>query len=110
MGNHCRLPGAPLKDTVMTDFPTIAHMLRTAYNAEDGLSEDASIRLYQRASTADENRAKLEAELREAFSRNDVSWRQMLCNDDFEVADVETEEEAWAHARRILWEPIFGND
>jgi uncharacterized protein YdaU (DUF1376 family) len=94
----------------MTDFPTITHMLRTAYNAEDGLSEEASIRLYQRASAAGENRAKLEAELREAFSRNDVSWRQMLCNDEYEVADVEAEDEARAHARRILWQPIFGND
>lgn len=94
----------------MTDFPTITHMLRTAYNAEDGLSEDASIRLYQRAYAAGDNRAKLVAELREAFSRSDVSWRQMLCNDDFEVVDLETEEEAREHACRILWEPIFGSD
>ncbi|WP_111882808.1 hypothetical protein [Acidovorax anthurii] len=85
-------------------------MLRTAYNAEDGLSEDAAIRLYQRASAAGDNRAKLEAELRSAFSRDDVSWRQMLCNDDFEVADIETEDEARKHARRILWEPIFGKN
>ncbi|MDT0140812.1 hypothetical protein [Acidovorax sp. PRC11] len=85
-------------------------MLRTAYNAEDGLSEDASIRLYQRASGAGDNRTKLEVELREAFSRNDVSWRQLLCNDDFEVADIETEDEAREHARKILWEPIFGKN
>lgn len=92
----------------MKDFPNIAHMLRTAYNAEDGLSEDASIRLYQRAAAGGDKRAQLEAELRAAFSRTDVSWRELLCNDDYEVADVETEEEARAHARRILWEPLFG--
>jgi len=94
----------------MVNFPTIVYMLRTAYNAEDGLSEDASIRLYQRASGAGDNRTKLEVELREAFSRNDVSWRQLLCNDDFEVADIETEDEAREHARKILWEPIFGKN
>lgn len=92
----------------MTEFPTIAHMLRTAYNAQDGLSEDVSIRLYQRIATCSENRAKLEAELRAAFSRDGLSWRQMLCNDEYEVVDLETEDEARSHALRILWEPIFG--
>ncbi|HEY4079575.1 MAG TPA: hypothetical protein VGM81_02670 [Burkholderiaceae bacterium] len=92
----------------MKDFPTISNMLRTVYNAEDGLSEDASIRLYQRASATGDNRAKLEAELRSAFSRDDVSWRQMLCNDDYEVADIETEDEARTYAHRLLWEPFFG--
>ena len=92
----------------MTEFPTITHMLRTAYNGEDGLSEDASIRLYQRAAAFGDNRIKLEAELRTAFSRDGLSWRHLLCNDEYEVADLETEDEAREHARRLLWEPLFG--
>jgi hypothetical protein len=92
----------------MSQFPMIVHMLRTVYNAEDGLSQDASIRLYQRAAIDGDNRAKLEAELRAAFSQEGVSWRQMLCNDDYEVIDIETEECAREHALRILWEPLFG--
>lgn len=92
----------------MTEFPTIIQMLRTAYNAEDGLGEDASMRLYQRAAASGNNRAKLEAELLAAFSREDLSWRNMLCNDDYEVVDVETEEDARDHARKVLWEPLFG--
>lgn len=92
----------------MTEFPTIAHMLRTAYNAEDGLGEDASIRLYQRAAAFGDNRRKLEAELQAAFAQESLSWRHMLCNDAYEVVDLETEEEAREHARRILWEPLFG--
>lgn len=92
----------------MTEFPTITHMLRTAYNVEDGLSEEASIRLYQRAAAFRDNRVKLEAELRAAFTRNELSWRHLLCNNEYEVADLETEEEARDHARRLLWEPLFG--
>jgi hypothetical protein len=94
----------------MNDYPTIARILRTVFNGEDGLSEEASIRLYQRFSTDGDNRDRLEAELRAAFARDDVSWRQMLCNPDYEVVDLETEEEARKHARRILWEPLFGKD
>ena len=85
-------------------------MLRIAYNAEDGLSQDVSIRLYQRAAGTGDNRAKLECELREAFSQSDLSWRQMLCNDEFEVVDLEDEQGAREYARKILWEPIFGKD
>lgn len=92
----------------MTEFPTIIHMLRTAYNAEDGLSEDASLRLYQRAAAFGDNRTILEAELRDAFSRQGLSWRRMLCNDEYEVIDLEAEDEAREHALRILWEPLFG--
>lgn len=99
-----------MTDIVMTKFPSIVHMLRIAYNAEDGLSQDVSIRLYQRAAGTGDNRAKLECELREAFSQSDLSWRQMLCNDEFEVVDLEDEQGAREYARRILWEPIFGND
>lgn len=54
----------------MAEFSTIARMLRTAYSAEDGLGEDASVRLYWRAAASGANRAKLEAELREAFARD----------------------------------------
>jgi hypothetical protein len=94
----------------VTEFPTIVHMLRTAYNAEDGLGEDVAIRLYQRAAAAGNNRANLQTELQTALSRNDVSWRQLLCNDEYEVVDLGSEEEARQYARRILWEPLFGTN
>ena len=94
----------------MIEFPTIVHMLRTVYNAEDGLSDDVSLRLYQRAAAAGDNRAKLRSELQVALARDDVSWRQLLCNDDYEVLLFEDEGAARAHARRILWDPLFGRD
>ena len=82
-------------------------MLRTAYNAEDGLNEDVSIRLYQRAAISGGDFEKLEAELRVAFSCGDFPWQKMLCNDEYEVIDCETEDEACKNARRLLWEPLF---
>lgn len=91
----------------MNEFPTIIHMLRTVYNAEDGLSYDVSVRLYQRAATVEDNKGKLHAELLEAFSKDDLSWRQILCNEEYEVADIETESEAREYARKLLWDPLF---
>lgn len=35
--------------SAMAEFPAIVYMVRTAYNAEDGLEEEISVRLYQRA-------------------------------------------------------------
>jgi len=82
-------------------------MLRTIFNAKDGLSEEVSIRLYQRAVAQSGTRDKLKAELKAAFSNPETSWRHLLCNDDYEVLDFETEAEAREHALRILWEPII---
>lgn len=83
-------------------------MLCTVHNAEDGLSEHVSIRPYQRLSATSDTRMQLEAELRSAFASDGFSWRHMLCNDDFEVADLETEDEAREYAYKILWKPFFG--
>lgn len=92
----------------MNTFPNIKHMLRSVFNAEDGLSEDAAIRIYKRAATTSGNLDALKKELQLAFSDLDVSWQKMLFNDEFEVLDAATENEAREHAKRMLWDPIFG--
>jgi hypothetical protein len=33
---------------------------------------------------------------------------ELLRSDEYEVLDFEREEDARDHARRILWEPLFG--
>ncbi|WP_165670209.1 hypothetical protein [Metapseudomonas otitidis] len=45
-------------------------------------------------------------ELSEAFGDGSISWRAMLNNDEYEVLDFETEEEARAYVKRILWDPL----
>jgi hypothetical protein len=105
-----QIDGTPRRVSSMNEFPTIVHMLRTIYNAADGLSEEVSMRLYQRAASAGDNRKKLQVEMQVACSRPDFSWRHLLFNDDYEVADFETEAEAHEYARKILWEPLFGKE
>ena len=91
----------------MPDFPLIRLMLRTTFNAEDGLDEALSVSLYQANTRSAEIRSRLLPELERAFSDTRVSWRELLCNEDYEVVDVETEDEARAQARRWLWDPLF---
>ena len=83
-------------------------MLQTCFNAEDGLSEEQSIRLYLRAVADGHHRETLEAELKAAFLEPETSWRRLLCNDDYEVVDLKSEDDAREHAHRILWAPLLG--
>lgn len=92
---------------MMSDFPQIHRVLKTFFNAEDGLSEDAAIRMYQRATALSANRDAMESELSRAFKDGYVSWKKLLLNDDYEVFDASSEDEAREYARRILWAPIF---
>jgi hypothetical protein len=87
----------------MKNYPNITHMLKTVFNAEDGLSEDVATRIYRRTATSSGNLAALKGELELAFSDHALSWKEMLLNDDYEVFDAETEDDAREHARRILW-------
>lgn len=92
---------------MMSDFPQIHRVLKTFFNADDGLSEDAAIRMYQRAMASSANREALEDELSQAFKDGHVSWKKLLLNDDYEVFDAASEDEAREYAHKILWIPIF---
>ncbi|MFT3727115.1 MAG: hypothetical protein QM759_04760 [Terricaulis sp.] len=91
----------------MENFPNIAHMLRAIYNSEDGLSLDVSKRLYRRAALSSERFGALESELKSAFEQPDFSWKEMLCNQEFEIYDAVNEEDAKKFAFEILWRPLF---
>lgn len=85
-------------------------MLRTVFNAEDGLSEGQSIRLYLRLAAQAGTLDTLKAELKTAFSHPETRWRHLLSNEDYEVIDVDSEAEAREHVHRILWVPLFGTN
>ena len=90
----------------MTSFPVLAYMLKTVFSVETGLSEDAAIRMYVRSAKNSNEVDLLKNELQAAFSDPAVSWRELLLNDEYEVYDASSEEEAIAFAKRVLWEPL----
>ncbi|MDP2870554.1 hypothetical protein [Methyloversatilis sp.] len=92
----------------MIEIDSVLHMLKTIFNVDSGLSEAAAINIYRRSA---QSSGKLEALLEElgyALSDPSVSWKALLANSDYEVFDAETEEQAKAYARRVLWEPLQG--
>jgi|JPYU01.1.fsa_nt_gi hypothetical protein len=92
----------------MNRFENVVHMLRTVFNVDSGLSEDAAIKIYRRAAQSSGKLESLREELRQGFGDPEVSWRRLLSNEDYEVFDAETEDEARSYALRVLWEPLQG--
>lgn len=112
MGDNHRLPSPtlnPMKN-IAEKYPNIIHILKTLFNSEDGLSEDASIRIYLRTIESSGKSEEIKSELTAAFSDECVCWKNVLINDQYEVFDAESEKDARDYARRILWNPVFGKD
>jgi hypothetical protein len=102
--------GPPLTSNVrrqvMVQLARISHVLKTVYNAEDGLPLDASKRLYVRLVRNSSAFIGLQAEIEQAISDPNVSWRSLLCNAEYEVYDAETEDEARHFAQQLLLAPL----
>ncbi len=110
MGDDNRLPNTTSNSmkNLLETYPNIIHYLKTLFNSEDGLSEDSSIRIYLRTVKSSGKFEEIKNELKSAFSDERISWKKILLNDLYEVFDAESEEDARAYAKRILWDPIFG--
>lgn len=87
-------------------YPEIVKALRTCFNVENGLSIDVATRLYVRMAQTDGRVEILKKELRQAFSDSELSWRRLLCNEEYEVYDALSEDEAIEYAKKILLYPI----
>lgn len=90
----------------MNTFENVVHMLKTVFNVDSGLSEDAAIRIYRRTAQSSGKLERLKEELDQGLNDPGVSWKTLLLNDDYEVFDAETEDDARAYASRVLWEPL----
>lgn len=87
-------------------YDNIRYVLKTIFSADFGFQEDVAINIYLRELGASEKLGEIKAELAAAFEHKDVSWRDMLLNDEYEVQDFETEEESKAYIKRVLWDPL----
>lgn len=87
-------------------YENIRHMLRTIFVTDFSLPEDAAISIYVSGLKVSGKGETMKHELSEAFGDGSISWRAMLNNDEYEVLDFETEEEARAYVKRVLWDPL----
>lgn len=87
-------------------YENIRHMLRTIFVTDFSLPEDAAINIYVSGLKVSGKEEVMKHELSETFGDGTISWWAMLNNDEYEVLDFETEEEARAYVKRILWDPL----
>ncbi|MET1257445.1 hypothetical protein [Aliikangiella maris] len=88
-------------------YTNIVHMLKTVFVADFSFPEDMAISLYTESLKNSDKLNEMKSELEEAFCDESLSWKKMLLNDEYEVMDFDTEEEAKAYAKRVLWDPIM---
>ena len=91
----------------MERYPEIRRILSIAFSIETGLSDDAASAMLLRALQSPEWRRRIATELTDAFSSSRTNWSELLFNDDYEVLEADTEDEARAHAVELLWKPVF---
>ncbi len=91
----------------MSTHQRIRKILGAAFSADVGLSNAAQREILLRALDNHDWRVAFQNELLEAFSSAETSWIELLSNDEYEVIDSESEDEARTIAASMLWEPTF---
>lgn len=81
-------------------------MLTTIFSADFGFPEEMAISLYKEGLQSSGKLEEMREELIEAFKDESISWKDMLFNEEYEVLDVETDEEAKEYIKKMLWDPI----
>jgi hypothetical protein len=87
-------------------YENIRHMLRTVFVADFSLPEIMAINIYIESLRSSGKTEEIKRELAEAFEDESVCWRRMLANDEYEVLEFETDEEAKAYVKRALWDSL----
>jgi hypothetical protein len=83
----------------MNDYSHVRNILACVFSVQTGLDDVAAQSAYQRA--LDFNPA-LKAEVQKALADADVSWKELLFNDEYEVYEAESERDAKTFACRLL--------
>jgi hypothetical protein len=82
----------------MKDYSRVRNIL-SVFSVETGLDDASAREIYERALKADR---ELQADVISALSDPDVSWSQLLLNEDTEIYEADNEEEAKDYAALIL--------
>jgi hypothetical protein len=88
-------------------YEYINHVLANYLNTGVGYSEDEAISILRRDLENSPELAKgVTADLEKAFGDRDYSWREVMA--EYDVIHADTEEEAHAYAKKILWSNLLG--
>ncbi|MEO1615998.1 MAG: hypothetical protein AAFV88_09130 [Planctomycetota bacterium] len=83
----------------MSQYPSLENILSSLFSVQTGLEDDDASAAFRRALASS---PKLEAEIRAAFADPSISWTKLLFNDDYEVYEADSEQDARQFASEIL--------
>lgn len=86
---HCR----------MNSYPNVRRILEALFSIDTGLSEAAARQSYLREAVCND---ELRQQVSEALADPDLSWCEMLSNEEYVVAHIESNEEARDYALELL--------
>ena len=88
-------------------YPNIEHMLKTVFVSDFSLPEEMAISIYLSSAETSGIKQDLKSELVELYNDDSISWKKLLCNDEYEVLECDTELEAKEFITRVLKDPIM---
>ncbi len=91
----------------MHKYKNIDYVLKTIFVVDMGFPQEMAISLYKESLQTSGKLDEMKQELVEAFEDKSISWKEMLLNDNYEVLDLDSEDEAREFAKRVLWDPIM---
>ncbi len=92
----------------MNQYPNTQEMLHTVFSSDYAFSTDESkCILMQILSGNPQFALDFKNELIQAFSDRQLSWSDMMLNEQYEVAEFDSEHEARQFAICILWDCVF---
>jgi len=83
----------------MKEYPALRNILSSLFSVQTGLDDESARLAFLRAIESDQ---ELESEISSALIDAGIRWKEMLFNEEYEVFEAETENEARAYAAEIL--------
>jgi len=96
------LPGA----SPVTAYKHVRHALST-FCIQDGFSREFADEIVEESLRNVRNRRRLQQEMIELLADPEVSWTELLVNDEYEVEEPNDEADAREIVLELLWPSVF---
>lgn len=94
----------------MKNYPSLRNLLISIFSVDVGLEESDEIAALDRVLSDGSQREEIEAELRQLFQDEAISWSEFLENDEYVVYPADDENDAKEYVVDNLWNRVFPNE
>jgi hypothetical protein len=91
----------------MNNYPSIRNLLISVFSVDVGLEENEEIAALERVLSDESQRTEIEYELRQLFQDKNISWMELLENDEYVVYPADDEDDAKEYVIAALWNRVM---